>query len=162
MISGLVRPRSDYSSPASYAKALGFDLESPVTSEELLKVFDFRPINPNNIVVELDKSPEKTAGLYVPKHVREDHQTGSPKGRVIWIGKDAADYINQQLKDCGYTEKIQPGDIIGFGVMNPRPAGLSFNGQAIVPGVDFNRWVGISFVHADDVCYHVPGQNLQS
>ena len=128
--------RSDFSSPESYARSLGIDLDGPITANELFEIFDFRPIHADCIVVDRERSPDKTAGIYVPNAVRQDHQTGSPKGRVVWIGPRAEEGINSRIKECGYDDKILVGDIVLFGVMHPQPANLAFNGQSIVIGLD--------------------------
>jgi len=154
--------RSDYSSPESYARAQGLDLDGPITAEELLAVFDFRPIHADCVVVDREKAPNKAAGIYVPSSVRQDHQTGSPKGRIIWIGPRAKEGLDNRLKECGYKDEVKVGDTVCFGVMHPQPANLAFNGQSIVIGLDNSRWSGVAFIHWDDVRAHVPANNLQS
>jgi hypothetical protein len=156
------KKRSEFASPERYAEAKGYDLNKPITAEELLDIFDFRPINAECIVVDLDKTPERVAGLIVSRRIQSDHQTGSPKGQIVWLGLKAKEALEERLKACGYKAHIKPGDIVGFGALHPQPAGLSFNGQAIIPGVDESRWAGISFIHWDDVRYHRPAEDLQS
>lgn len=154
------KKRTDFSSPSAYAEHLGFNLQEPVTIEEIQKVFRYMPLNPAVLIVDREMPPEQAGSIYVPDSVRKDRQTGAPMGRILWAGKEAREELQDLITNTGYDYSFTIGDSVGFNVIHPQPLGLMWHGTMIMPGFDTSRYSGIEIVHWNDVRGYIPAADL--